>query len=118
MKKRCESFILFFILLSFSVFSAVYVDSKNIMKEPKVDYIEMVWEKKNGEVTDITIRYGTSIHLMNRTGELTGRAGRKLEFISIHDAVMYIRKNGWRDIRNYVKCTAGKSVYHFIFKKK
>ncbi len=87
------------------------------MKDGKVDYIEMTWKKEKGSVTNINIRYGESPGRLDRDGVLTRRSGRKMAFRSIQEAVNHIKKNGWSDVRSFIQCFSGKSVYHFFFKK-
>jgi len=79
--------------------------------------MEMIWEKEKGKVTDIRIRYGRSPGQVEGRGILTGRSGRKMKFRTINDAVNHIRKKGWSEVRSFIQCFSGKSVYHFIFKK-
>ena len=87
------------------------------MKDRSVDYIEMIWEKESGKVTNININYGKNLNQLNKDGFLTKRSGRKMTFLTIQDAVNHIKKNGWSDVRNFIQCFSGKAVYHFIFKK-
>ncbi|MEN8221831.1 MAG: hypothetical protein ABFR36_01120 [Acidobacteriota bacterium] len=87
------------------------------MKEGKVDYIEMIWEKEPGNVTNLNIRYGKNHNRLDRAGLLTKRSGRKLKFRTIQEAVNYVKRNGWSDVRSFIQCFSGRSVYHFIFKR-
>ncbi|MCK4890155.1 MAG: hypothetical protein KAS21_05180 [Candidatus Aminicenantes bacterium] len=111
--------IIIFLLLSVnSIYAGLYVNSRNLSKLSNIKYLELIWEKQNGGIVQgIVINYGERLENLLYNGDLTKRSGRQLKFRNIHDAVNHIKNEGWEDIRNYIKCYSGKSVYHFFFKK-
>ena len=111
--------IIFFLLLSVnSIYADLYVNNQNLSKLKNVKYIELIREKQSGDIVQgIVVKYGESLENLLYNGVLTKKRGRQLKFRNIHDAVKYIKNKGWEDIKNYIKCYSGKSVYHFFFKK-
>lgn len=87
------------------------------MKERGISFIEMIWEKESGKVTNINIKYGEKENRLDRNGIMTERNGRKMRFSTINEAVNHVKKKGWVDVRSFIQCFSGKAVYHFIFKK-
>ncbi len=118
MGRKTLLLIILFAISMVHVYGNIYIDGNNVSKMDNIRFLELNWEKTSGNIlTGLTIRYGVTQDNLAFIGKLTQKNGRKIMFRSIHEALNHIRKNGWKDIKNFVKCSSGKSAVHFLFGK-
>jgi len=118
MEKKILLAVMVIIMIMTNVYGNLYIDSNDISRMNTIRFLELKWEKSfEKPITGLTVRYGNTQNSLVYNGKLTKRSGKEIKFSNIQDALNHIRKDGWKDVRNFIKCSSGKSISHFVFRK-
>ncbi len=112
------AFLIFFILISNTLFSQVFVNDVNI-NEKAGEYIQLVGMNTSmfGSKYQIYVDYGQKVKFM-KAYKIKDASGKVMKFNTMIDALNFLYDNGWEFVNYASDVIAGKIRYVYLLKRR
>jgi len=115
--KKTVLYILVLFLTS-PLFSDIFVNGKNLNREHKVKFIELIISSGNVKgMNKVFVKFGSSKDYLPESGDITTMSGIRISISNGMKAKNFFEKNGWKYVSSYMQCRNGSKTEYYFFMK-